>query len=191
MTSHNVSEILFDREALARRVADLAEEIAQRRPADLLAVGILRGCFVFLADLVRALSERGVRLNVDFLVLSSYGNDVESSGNVRVLQDLRETAKDRDVLLVDDILDTGRTLAFARRLLLERGARSVATCALLDKPSRRVVDFEADHVGFSIPDAFVVGYGLDYANRYRELPHLAVLPEAPEEDRSSGTPSPA
>ena len=175
MDPHDISEILVEREVIARRVDQLAEAIARDTPAGetLLVVGILRGSFIFLADLVRSLHAHGVATCVDFLTVSSYQSATESSGAVDFIQDLREEVQGRPVLLVDDILDTGRTLRETRRLFLDRGAASVRTCVLLDKKARRAVEMEADYAGFSIPDHFVVGYGLDYASLYRELPHIA------------------
>jgi hypoxanthine phosphoribosyltransferase len=140
---------------------------------DLVMIGILRGSFMFLADLVRDLNGHGYHPRIDFISLESYGSGTESSGEVMVTKDISLDVADADVLLLDDILDTGRTLCFARDRLLERGARTVRTCALLDKPARRVVPVRADYVGFVVEDVFVVGYGLDYDSRYRELPHIA------------------
>jgi hypoxanthine phosphoribosyltransferase len=128
---------------------------------------------MFLADLMRGLHRHNVHPRIDFLTLSSYGSGTTSSGTVDVIHDIREDISGADILLVDDILDTGRTLAFTKELLLERGARSVRSCVLLDKKAHRAVEFEADYAGFPIDDHFVVGYGLDYDNLYRELPHIA------------------
>ena len=122
---------------------------------------------------MRSLHRHGVHPRIDFLTLSSYGSGTVSSGRIELLHDIREEIANADVLLVDDILDTGHTLAFTKKLLLERGAKSVQTCVLLDKKAHRAVEFEADHAGFLIDDHFVVGYGLDYDNLYRELPHIA------------------
>ena len=165
-------EPMFAAAALATRVDELSEAIAAVMPRDLVLVGILTGSFVFVADLVRALDRRGVRPEVRFLQLSSYGVGTVSSGEVQVLGSLAGRFEGRHVLVVDDIQDTGRTLAVASRILLDRGAATVRACALLDKPSRREVDFRADFVGFEIPDVFVVGYGIDYAERYRHLPYV-------------------
>lgn len=174
MNAYRVGETLFDPETLARRLDDLVVEIAAVCRSDRLAiVGILRGSFVFLADLVRDLYAHDVRPLIDFMTLESYGAGTVSSGTVRVTKDIGISVAGYDVLIVDDILDTGRTLTFARDHALACGARSVRTCVLLDKPARRVVPFEADFVGFSIEDHFVVGYGLDLDGRYRELPHIA------------------
>ncbi len=177
MQPHHVRDRLLGEDQIRQRVEGLAAAIAADVwPAGgppLLMIGILRGSFIFLADLVRALHRRGVPVRIDFMVLESYGAGTESSGDVRVRKDFSMDVAGASVVIVDDILDTGRTLAFARRHVLDRGAATVRTCALLDKPSRRVVPFEADHVGFTVPDVFVVGYGLDYDHRYRELPWIA------------------
>ncbi len=173
MRTHDVKEILIDKAAIAKRVDELVDEISATEPDNLVVIGILKGSFIFLADLMRSFHRHAVHPRIDFITLSSYGSDTVSSGTVCIVHDVREDIQDADILLVDDILDTGRTLAFTRDLLLERGARSVHTCALLDKKAHRAVDFEADHVGFPMDDHFVVGYGLDYDNLYRELPHIA------------------
>ncbi|MFW5680581.1 MAG: hypoxanthine phosphoribosyltransferase [Pseudomonadota bacterium] len=161
--------------ALTTRVDELALEIAGVMPADCIVVGILTGSFVFVADLVRALDRHGLGPEVRFLQLASYGMGTESTGEVQVLGSLAGRFEGREVLVVDDIQDTGHTLAVASRILLDRGAARVRTCALLDKPSRRAVEFQADFVGFTIPDVFVVGYGIDYAERYRHLPFIGAV----------------
>jgi hypoxanthine phosphoribosyltransferase len=137
-----------------------------------LVVGLLKGSFMFVADLVRSLDRTGLQPQIEFMRVSSYGTGKESSGNVKISCDLSEEISGREILLVDDIVDTGRSLQFTKNLLLDRGAARVWTCTLLDKPSRRAVDCEADFVGFSIEDAFVVGYGIDYAEKYRHLPYV-------------------
>jgi hypoxanthine phosphoribosyltransferase len=174
MRAHDVKEILIGKTAIAERVDALVDEIiAAGKPDDLVVIGILKGSFMFLADLMRSFHRHGVRPRIDFLTLSSYGSDTVSSGTVEIIHDIREGIDGADVLLVDDILDTGRTLAFTKQMLLERGAKSVRSCVLLDKKAHRAVEFEADFKGFDIDDHFVVGYGLDYGNLYRELPHIA------------------
>jgi hypoxanthine phosphoribosyltransferase len=164
--------VLFDEAALSRRVAELAAEIAGSVPEPFTVAGLLKGAFVFVADLVRALDRAGRRPRVEFLQVSSYGLAKESSGNVKVIGGMPDAVAGQTVLLVDDIQDTGRTIAFTKALLLEHGAARVWTCALLDKPSRRVVGEGCDFTGFVIPDVFVVGYGIDYAERYRHLPYI-------------------
>ncbi|MEE9368483.1 MAG: hypoxanthine phosphoribosyltransferase [Pontiella sp.] len=174
MRAHDVKEILIDKTTIAERVDELVDEIIDAvQPNQLVVVGILKGSFMFLADLMRSFHRHNVHPRVDFLTLSSYGSGTSSSGTVEVIHDIREDLSGADVLLVDDILDTGRTLAFTKQLMLERNAKSVHSCVLLDKKAHRAVEFEADHAGFPIDDHFVVGYGLDYDNLYRELPHIA------------------
>jgi hypoxanthine phosphoribosyltransferase len=166
-------ERLFDEAAVAARVAELADAIAAALPPRFTLVALLKGSFVFAADLVRDLSRLGCEPRVEFMRVSSYGSDTRSSGIVSLMGDAPPLVHDEPVLLVDDIQDTGRTLAFTRALLLERGATKVWTCTLLDKPSRREVEGgEVDFVGFTIPDVFVVGYGIDYAERFRYLPYI-------------------
>jgi hypoxanthine phosphoribosyltransferase len=163
---------LFAAEAIARRVEELGRAIATTLPAEFTMVGLLKGAFVFTADLVRALDRAGMRPRVEFLQVSSYGLGTESSGAVKVIGEMPGSIGGQSVLLVDDIQDTGRTLAYTCELLRRNGAARVWTCALLDKPSRRVVDMRLDFVGFEIPDLFVVGYGIDWAERYRHLPYI-------------------
>jgi hypoxanthine phosphoribosyltransferase len=172
--AHDVKEILIDKATIARRVDELVDDIAASSDSkNLIVVGILKGSFMFLADLMRSFHRHNIHPRIDFLTLSSYGSGTVSSGTVEIIHDIRETIDGADVLLVDDILDTGRTLAFTKELLTNRGAKNVHTCVLLDKKAHRAVEFEADHAGFPIEDHFVVGYGLDYNNLYRELPHIA------------------
>jgi hypoxanthine phosphoribosyltransferase len=167
-------ENLIGEEEIGRRVDALVLDISRAcRSDNLVMIGILRGSFMFLADLVRDLYRHELHPRIDFITLESYGSGTVSSGTVRLARDVSVDLRGADVLVVDDILDTGRTLSFARGHLEALGARSVRTCALLDKPSRRAVPFTADFVGFTVEDHFVVGYGLDYDNRYRELPYIA------------------
>jgi hypoxanthine phosphoribosyltransferase len=165
-------EVLFDAAAIALRVDQLAASIADALPEEFTIVGLLKGAFVLTADLVRALDKVGCRPRMEFLQVSSYGSGRESSGRVKVIGGMPGAIQGQTVLLVDDIQDSGRTLTFTRQMLLDNGAARVWSCALLDKPSRRVVEFEADFIGFVIPDVFVVGYGIDYAERYRHLPYI-------------------
>lgn len=165
-------ETLFSAEQIAARVEELAGEIVARSGADLLVVVILKGSFVFAADLIRALERQGASARVDFITLSSYGDGTESSGRVVLTHDLSEDVSGQNVLIVDDILESGRTLDFACRTMQERGAATVMSCLLLDKPEKRAVPIEADFIGFSIAPEFVVGYGLDLAHRYRGLPFI-------------------
>ena len=149
--------------------------------SDFVVIGVLKGSFVFLADLVRALARAGATPSVEFMRLASYGQKKESSGEVLLLGDVPRDFGGRAVLLVDDIVDTGLSMDYGKRLLTERNAARVWTCALLDKPSRRKVDVTLDFVGFEIPDVFVVGYGIDYAEQYRYLPYIGKASWAPAE----------
>lgn len=163
---------LFEEAAIARRVDELARAIAGALGPEFVVIGVLKGSFVFLADLARALHRAGAAPRIEFMRLASYGQSKESSGEVLLLGDAPRDFEGRAVLLVDDIVDTGLSLAFGRRLLEERNAARVCTCALLDKPSRRKVEVAVDFVGFQIPDVFVVGYGIDYGEQYRHLPYI-------------------
>ncbi|MEX2453754.1 MAG: hypoxanthine phosphoribosyltransferase [Rhodospirillaceae bacterium] len=168
-------DVLFDAAEIAARVDETAREIAGRLPDDLLVVVVLKGSFIFAADLLRALDRAGKRPRVDFITLSSYGTATRSSGTVSLTRDISEDVRGRAVLLVDDILDSGRTLAFAADLMAARGAASVHTCVLLDKNGRREVEIEADFAGFPVNDLFVVGYGIDFAHRFRSLPFIGIV----------------
>lgn len=174
-------QVLISAGEIAARVSALANAIAEKLPPDLMVVSLLRGSFVFTADLIRALHTVGspyhMKPQVDFMTLSSYGKGTESSGTIQVVRDLTEDVSGRHVLIVDDILESGRTLTFARDLVISRGAASVQIAVLLEKPGKRKVEVQADFVGFIIPDKFVVGYGLDYANYYRELPYVGIIAE--------------
>ncbi len=174
MEPHHIRDIVFTEKQIRARVDQLVEEMADHcRSENMVMIGILRGSFMFLADLVRDLYDHDYHPRIDFITLESYGGGTESSGVVRITKDFSVDVTGADVLLIDDILDTGRTLTYARDHVTARGARTIRTCTLLDKPSRRVVPIEADFVGFTIEDFFVVGYGLDYDSYYRELPYLA------------------
>jgi hypoxanthine phosphoribosyltransferase len=174
--SPRLAGVLFSAEQIRQRIEAMASEIARDYGhTDLIAVAVLKGSFIFLADLARLLSSQGVHLAIDFIALSSYGSGTSSAGEVAIRQDLVVSVARHPVLLVDDILDTGFTLQTASRLLIEKGASEVRTCVLLDKPSRRQVPMTAHYVGFQIDDVFAVGYGLDYDSRYRHLPYLASL----------------
>lgn len=178
--------MLFSAAAIAARVDGLAAEIKTadqnlKRARPLLVVSILRGAFIFTADLMRALNTIGVNAEVDFLGLSSYGDARESQGRVHVTMDLQTDVTGRDVLVVDDILDSGRTLRFVLGLLQSRGAARVRSCILLDKPDRREIEGNADFTGFRAPDAFVVGYGMDVAGLGRGMPYIGTAPDEPEQ----------
>lgn len=169
-------DVLFDADAIARRNRELAAEIRAADFVDnVLVVAVLKGSFVFAADLIRALHGAGISPQVDFISLSSYREATTSSGVVTVVRDLETDVAGRDVLLIDDILESGRTLSYAKSLVLERGARRAAVVVLLDKPGHRVADIEAEFVGFECPDKFVVGYGMDAAHAFRELPFIGYV----------------
>ena len=172
---NNRIEVVFPPEEIAKRIDALAERIAAEKLDRLLVVAILKGSFVFAADLIRALHRVGLEPEVDFISLSSYRKSTTSSGKVEILRDIEMDVGDRNVLLVDDILESGRTLAFAKDLVAARGARKVLTCVLLDKPVSRAVQVDADFAAFECPNVFVVGYGMDLAHRYRELPFVGQL----------------
>ena len=167
--------VLFDEAEIARRNAELARGVAAAATRDLLVVAILKGSFMFAADLIRAMHREGLEPQVEFMHLSSYRAGTVSSGQVAILRDVESSVRGRDVLLVDDILESGRTLAFAKDLLAAREARRVMCCVLLEKPGKRAVRVEADFVGFACPDLFVVGYGMDVAHAYRQLPFVGVV----------------
>lgn len=168
-------EVLISETDIAQRIDALAREITGDMPEEFLVIVILKGSFVFAADLIRALDLAGASPQVEFITLSSYGTGTESSGKVRLEHDVSEDIAGKRILLVDDILESGRTIAFAREILLGRGAEEVRTCLLLDKPGARKIDIEADYVGFRIGREFVVGYGLDLAHRFRGLPYIGLV----------------
>ena len=174
---HHV-EVLFDAETIAARNHELALEVVAARPEKLVVIAVLKGSFVFAADLIRAMHDVGLAPEVEFITLSSYRDARVSAGHVTVLRDIDSEVRGRDVLLVDDILESGRTLAFAKDLLAARGARRVLVCVLLEKPHKRAVQIEADFVGFKCPDYFVVGYGMDVQHAFRQLPFIGYIPEA-------------
>lgn len=170
-------EVLYSEDEIAERVDHIARQIAAARPHNLLVVPILKGSFIFAADLLRAFFRARLSPEVDFMILASYRDKTVSSGQVEVLRDIETDVVGRDVLLIDDILESGRTLAFAKDLLAARGAGRVMTAVLLDKPVNRGADIDADFAGFKCPDKFVVGYGMDMAHAFRELPFVGYLAE--------------
>ncbi len=173
---HRIS-VLFSASEIASRIGELAHEIADKKPHRLLVVPVLKGSFIFAADLIRSMHHAGLSPEVDFMILASYRSGIRSSGRVEVLRDIESLVKDRDVLLIDDILESGRTLAFAKDLISARGAASVKTAVLLNKPGHLAANITADFQGFVCPDKFVVGYGMDMAHQFRELPFVGhVLP---------------
>ncbi|HEY5362726.1 MAG TPA: hypoxanthine phosphoribosyltransferase [Aestuariivirga sp.] len=165
-------DVLFSAEQIATRIQSLAAEIAATKPKRLLVVPVLKGSFIFAADLIRAMHHAGLSPEVDFMILASYRAATTSSGKVEVLRDIESQVQDRDVLLVDDILESGRTLAFAKDLLAARGASSVKSAVLLFKPGHLAASVKADFCAFDCPDLFVVGYGMDMAHQFRELPFV-------------------
>lgn len=167
-------EVLFSAADIERRNQELAEEIALGDLTNILVVSVLKGSFVFAADLIRALHGAGLAPEVEFISISSYGSGTEA-GEIRVLRDIETDVSGRDVLIIDDILESGNTMKFTRDLLLERGANKVAIVTLLDKSMRRKAAIDADYVGFECPDKFVVGYGMDVGHAFRELPFVGVV----------------
>ena len=168
-----VTEVLIDQDALQRRIAELGEEISNDYAGrDLLLVGVLKGAVFFMADLMRSLT---IPCEIDFMAISSYGDSTDSSGVVRILKDLDINIDGRDVLVVEDIIDSGLTLSYLMRNLEAREPASLEVCSLLTKPDRREIDVPVRYIGFEIPNRFVIGYGLDFAERYRNLPYVGVL----------------
>jgi hypoxanthine phosphoribosyltransferase len=165
-------EVIFGAESIAERVDEMARRIADAGLTRLLVVAVLKGSFVFAADLIRALHRHGLSPEIDFISLSSYRTATSSSGRVEILRDVETGVRGRDVLIIDDILESGRTLAFAKEHIAGRGAARVLTCVLLNKPVARAANIEADFSAFECPDVFVVGYGMDLAHRFRELPFV-------------------
>ncbi|HPD61029.1 MAG TPA: hypoxanthine phosphoribosyltransferase [Thermodesulfobacteriota bacterium] len=167
-------KVLYDKKSILKRVTDIAQQISRDYPSgELILVGVLKGGFIFLADLVRALK---IPVHVDFVRLASYGTSTHSSGKVKILKDLEISITDKDVIIVEDIIDTGLSLKFLKQELIKRRPRSLKICALLDKKSRRQVEIKADYVGITMEkDYFVVGYGLDFSEQYRQLPEIFFL----------------
>ena len=176
MLEQDIERVLFTEEELKARVAEIAARIdkdyAGKEP---MLISVLRGSFIFMADLARAIT---LPCTVDFMAVSSYGSGTTSSGQVKITKDLSESIEGRDIIVVEDILDSGNTLSYLFRLLQARHPASVRLCTLLDKPSRRTKPITADYTGFAVDDLFVVGYGLDYAEKYRNLPYIGVLKPA-------------
>lgn len=173
-------EVMISEQEIAKRIAELGQQITndyRESGSDMVLVGLLRGSFMFMADLCRKIE---VSHEVDFMTASSYGSGMSTTRDVKILKDLDEDIRGKDVLIVEDIIDSGNTLSKVREILRLRQPKSLAICTLLDKPERREVDVAVEYVGFTIPDKFVVGYGIDYAQRYRHLPyvgHVVMLDE--------------
>ncbi len=183
--AEDIERVVVSEERLAQRVDQLAAQVAVEYPSgatagndSILLVGVLKGAFVFMADFARALGRHGRHVELDFMAISSYGKGVTSSGVVRILKDLDRDIAGRHVVVVEDIVDSGLTLSWLLRYLASRSAASVRVVALLRKPEAVTVDVHVEYVGFDIPNDFVVGYGLDYAERYREVPYIGVLKPA-------------
>jgi hypoxanthine phosphoribosyltransferase len=171
---------LISQQELNRRIKDLGRRISEDyQDRDVVMIGVLKGAFAFFADLVRAIQ---VPVELDFLVVSSYQGSTKSTGRVKVISDLTVDIKGQDVIVVEDIVDSGLTLSFLKKKLLMRHPNSLRVCALLDKPERRTINVPIEYVGFTIPNKYVVGYGLDHQNRYRNLPYIAVLDQDGEQE---------
>ena len=171
----DIEKILFDRETISKRVKELAKEITEDyKGKDLVCICLLKGGVLFLTDLIK---EIDLDLEIDFMDVSSYGASTVSSGEVRILKDLDASVKDRDLLIVEDIIDTGVTLSKVVELLKSRQARSIEIVSFLNKPDRRKIDMDVKYIGYEIPDYFVVGYGLDFDEKYRNLPYVGYLKE--------------
>ena len=172
MSELRPSEILLSAEQIQKRVAELAGELRRDFPDDLHVIAVLKGAFIFLSDLVRHIPGQ---VSLDFMAVSSYAKGTTTSGEVRLLKDLDTALDGRNVIIVEDIVDTGLTLNYLQGVLRTRNPKTLRTACLLSKPSRRQVDVKVEYIGFTIEDRFVVGYGLDYAEQYRNLPHIAVV----------------
>ena len=172
-TTYKGLEILFSRQQIAERVAEMGAQITHDLNGEkLVMIGVLKGAAPFLADLSRAIE---IDATFDFVAVSSYGQGQHSSGAVKVIKDLDQPIEGKNVLIVEDILDTGLTLAYLRKLFIQQHPKSLRIATLLDKPSRRIEKIDADYVGFSIPNLFVIGYGMDYGERYRNLPDICIM----------------
>ena len=166
--------VLIGREEIAKRIAEIGAQIDRDYAREsVLLVGVLKGAAIFLSDLARAIS---IPCTFDFVAVSSYGKAARSSGAVKLIKDLDHPIEDRNIILVEDILDTGLTLSFLKRMLMQHRPRTLRVAALLDKPERRLEEMQAEYVGFKIPNHFVIGYGMDYAERYRNLPDICIFP---------------
>lgn len=171
-------EVLFTRDQIAERVREMGAQITRDLAGEkLVMIGVLKGAAPFLADLARCVD---VDATFDFVAVSSYGKSSRTSGAVKLIKDLDEPIEGKNVLVVEDILDTGITLTYLRKIFLQHHPKSLRIAALLDKPSRRIEKIDADYVGFAIPNLFVIGYGMDYAERYRNLPDICLMPTEPE-----------
>jgi hypoxanthine phosphoribosyltransferase len=178
---NDVQEILITREEISKRIGELGQQISRDYAGkDLMLIGVLKGSVPFMADLLREIS---IHCTMDFMAVSSYGVSTQSSGVVRILKDLDSNIENKNILIVEDIIDTGYTLKYLMENLRSRKPEDISICCLLDKPDRRKVKLDIGYVGFKIPDAFVIGYGLDYAERYRNLPFIGILKKEVYETR--------
>ncbi len=177
---NDIEKVLISKEELAKIVADLGEQISNDyKGKDLLLVSILKGSVIFMADLMRAIS---IPCSIDFMAVSSYGSGSKSSGVVKIIKDLDVNIDGKDLLIVEDILDSGRTLSYIKEILSARNPASIKICTLFDKPDRREADIFADYIGSKVPNEFIVGYGLDYDEYYRNLPYIGALKRSVYED---------
>lgn len=175
MMTDDIQKVVFTEEQIKAKIAELGKKISEDYKdvkEDIYCVGILKGAAVFYTDLVRAIT---IPVKFDFMIASSYGNGTETSGTVKILKDLDYDVAGKHVIVIEDIIDSGTTMNYLLKYLKEKHAKSVKLCALLSKPSRRTVDVDIDYLGFEIPDEFIVGYGLDFAEVYRNLPYIGVL----------------
>ena len=169
----DIEKVLISKEEIERRIKELGKQITEDlKSEDVVVVGVLKGCVLFLSDIIRNLD---LKLDLDFMICSSYEDGTSSSGNVKIIKDINIDVKDKVVLIVEDIIDSGRTMHNLKEIFKVRQCKDFRICTLLDKQERRVVDIKADYIGFDVPNEFVVGYGLDYAGKYRNLPEIGVL----------------
>jgi hypoxanthine phosphoribosyltransferase len=169
----DVETILLSEEVLAKRIHELGEAVSKDYAGEeVTLVGILKGASVFTSDLIRQIS---IPAYIDYMVVSSYGNSAETSGVVRIIKDLEDNIEGKNIIIVEDIIDTGLTLAYLKQNLLSRNPKSLKICTLLDKPARRIKEIDIDYKGFEVPDEFIIGYGIDYAEKYRNLPFVGLL----------------
>lgn len=170
---NDIEKVLLSTEEIQKRVEELGAQITEEyRGKELLAVGILKGSNMFMSDLIRQIT---IPMQIDFMMVSSYGNATESSGVVKIVKDLEHAIKDKHLLIIEDIIDSGLTLKYLKQMLETREPASIKLCTLLDKPARREQNVDVDYVGFTMPDEFLVGYGIDYAEYYRNLPYVGAL----------------
>ncbi|HHT98150.1 MAG TPA: hypoxanthine phosphoribosyltransferase [Clostridiales bacterium] len=169
----DIEKILLDEKTLAKRIKELGQEISNDfMGEEIIMIGILKGSSIFLADLARQID---IPVYMDYMVVSSYGNSAQTSGVVRIIKDLEENIDGKNIIIVEDIIDTGLTLSYLRKSLMARNPKSIKICTLLDKPARREAEMVIDYKGFEVPDEFIIGYGIDYAEKYRNLPYVGIL----------------